>query len=372
MLPSQIHKRINFNFDKQKLIFDTSQELFSFAKVDDGTKELLNSLRKDSNLNYEKVLDLGCGYGVIGIFLKKKFENSEILCTDRDSLAVEFTQHNAKLNNVSIDVKSSLDFQEIKDKFSLIITNFPAKLEKNGLEYFIAKSSEHLEKDGTLAMVIVKELEDSMDEILKNENILASFKEKSKNYSVFHLKFKEKIEDTKFSYSDGELDLELGENIYPIHTTSALREFDTPHFITELIIEKVLNEKFNRYKQITVINPNQGIIPVAVAHPCLRDKIVLASRDLLQLKISSENLKLNAIGYFEEMNSDFPQNKGDLLIWGLHEENHKEVLEKLGIYRKNFKKIILGGRLQVVNRILQVLKLEPKKEIRGKYCVVEI
>lgn len=372
MLKSQIHKRINFNFDKQKLIFDTSQELFSFAKVDDGTKELLNSLRKNANLNYNKILDLGCGYGAIGIFLKKKFTNSEVLCVDRDSLAVEFTEHNAKLNNVSIDVKSSLDFQEIKYKFSLIITNFPAKLEKSGLEYFISKSSEHLEKDGTLAVVIVKELELPISEILQNENILVSFKQKSKNYSIYHLKFKEKIEATKFSYPDGELNLELGENIYPIHTTSALREFDTPHFITELIIEKIANEKFNKCKQITIINPNQGIIPVAVTHPISRDKIVLASKDLLQLKISSENLKLNDIEYFEEINSDFPQNKGDLLIWSLHDENHKEVLEKLEIYRKNFKKIILGGRLQVINRILQILKLEPKKENRGKYCVVEI
>lgn len=372
MLNSQIHKRINFNFDKQKIIFDTSQELFSFAKIDYGTKELLNSLRKNFNLNYEKILDLGCGYGVVGIFLKKKFTNSEILCTDRDSLAVEFTHHNADLNGVKIDTAHSLDFQEIKNKFSLIITNFPAKLEKNGLEYFIAKSSEHLEKDGTFVVVIVKELENSINEILKNENILVSFKQKSKNYSVYHLSFKNKILSKDLLYSDGELKLELDKHIYTLHTSHALREFDTPHFITQLIMEKIVNEKFNKYKQITILNPNQGIIPVAVAHFYSRDKIVLASRDLLQLKISSENLKLNAIKYSEEINSDIPQNKGDLLIWSLHEENHKEVLEKLEIYKKNFKKIILGGRIQVINRITTSLKIEPKKEIRGKYCVVEL
>jgi len=372
MLKSQIHKKISFNFDKQKLVFDTSQLLFSFAKVDDGTKELLNSLRKNPNLKYKNILDLGCGYGVIGIFLKNKFLNSEVLCTDKDSLAVDFTKHNANLNKVNIEVKPSLDFKSIHDNFSLIVANFPAKLEKNGLEYFITKSSEYLEKNGTLAIVIVSELENSINEILQNENISVSFKEKNKNYSIYHLNFKEQIKPNDNPYSLNEKFFIFSEAGMNIITSNVLREFDTPHFITKLIVEKILDERFNKYKQITIINPNQGIIPVATTHLYSKDKIVLTSRDLLELEISSENLKLNGIEYFETINSDFPQNKGDLLIWSLHEECHKEVLEKLEVYSKNFKKIIIGGRIQIVNRILQNLKLEPEKEILGKYCVVEI
>jgi 16S rRNA (guanine1207-N2)-methyltransferase len=370
MLPSQIHKKINFNFDKQKLVFDTSQELFSFAKVDDGTKELLNSLRKNSSLKYEKILDLGCGYGAIGIYLKKKFPNSRVLCTDRDSLAVDFTKHNANLNDVKIDVIPSLDFEEIKEQFSLILTNFPAKLEKEGLEYFIAKSSEYLEKNGTLALVIVKELDSSFVEILGNENIFVSFKEKSKNYSVYHLQFKERLKSNKDPYSQNEIKFEIGENSFLLKTSNALQEYDTPHFITEMVIGKILEEKFSKYKQIAIINPNQGFIPIALVNNN-PSNITLTSRDLLQLSISSKNLRDNSFKHFEIINSDFPQNKGDLLIWSLRDEGHKEVLEKLEVYRKNFKRILLGGRLQVINRVLQNLKLEPKKEIRGKYCVVE-
>jgi len=382
MLPSQIHKRINFNFDKQKLLFDTSQELFSFAKIDDGTKELLNSLRKNPTLNYKKILDLGCGYGPIGIYLKKKFPKSEILCTDRDSLAVEFTDHNAKLNEVKIEAIPSLDFTEIVNKFSLIVTNFPAKLEKKGLEYFIAKASEYLEKDGTFVVVIVKELENAMGEILsardpssdgKDEKIIISFKEKSKNYSVYHLKFEETISlnPKVHYYLDNETDFDVDGLIYLLHTSNSLQEFDTPHFITKLIMDKLLVQNL-RNMNITILNPNQGFIPLASIHLGYPEKIILASRDLLQLTLSSENLSMNAFNHFETVNSDFPQNKGDLLIWSLRDEGQKEVLEKLKTYRKNFKKIILGGRLQVINRILQNLKLEPKKEILSKYCVVEI
>lgn len=372
MLPSQIHKRINFNFDKQKLIFDTSQELFSFAKVDDGTKELLNSLRKNSNLDYKKVLDLGCGYGVIGIFIKNKFKDSEVLCTDRDLLATEFAKHNAELNSLKIDTIPSLDFEQIKGKFSLILTNFPAKLEKEGLEYFISKSSEHLEKEGILALVIVKELENAMGEILTNEKINVTFKEKSKNYFIYHLKFKEVINTETNPYTQNKISFQLDKNIFSLITSDALQEFDTPHFITELIIEKLSNPKYNLFKEVIILNPNQGFIPIALSHFCSRGKIILVSRDLLQLKISSENLKLNEVSRFEIINSDFPQNNGDLLIWSLRDESTKEILEKLSVFRKNFKKIVLGGRIQVINRITLNLKIEPKKEIRGKYCVIEL
>ena len=113
-------------------------------------------------------------------------------------------------------------------------------------------------------------------------------------------------------------------------------------------------------------------MPLAVLNFLFPKEIILSSRDLLSLKICKENLILNNFSGIFLDNSDFPQSKGDLLIWSLHDEGTKEILEKLLVLRKNFKKIILGGRIQVINRTTQNLKIEPKKEIRGKYCVVEL
>jgi len=362
MLSSQIHKRINFNFDKQKLVFDTSQELFSFAKVDDGTKELLNSLRKNPDLKYKKILDLGCGYGVIGIFLKNKFKDSEVLCTDRDSLAVDFAKHNAELNSVKIETLPSLDFTEVKDKFSLILTNFPAKLEKEGLEYFIAKSSEHLEKEGTLALVIVKELNTAIEEIIKNETISVTFKEKSKNYSVYHLKFKEKI-SSNFSYDSLRNEFILYDKRFILHTTHALREFDTPHIITGLIQEILVNKKFTN---VSIINPGQGLIPLFVKEICSTKEINLISNDLLQLKISSENLLKEGFSNSKIENSNFAKNKADVLIWSIYDEDDKTIAEKLKIYIKSFQKIIIGGRISVLSRVLKKLNINSKDQIKDK------
>ena len=349
MLPSQIHKRINFNFDKQKLVFDTSQELFSFAKVDEGTKELLNSLRKNPDLKYKKILDLGCGYGVIGIFLKNKFRDSEVLCTDRDSLAVDFAKHNAGLNSLKIDAIPSLDFQEIKGKFSLILTNFPAKLEKEGLEYFIARSSEHLEKEGTLALVIVKELNNSIEEIIKNESISVTFKEKNKNYSVYHLQFKEKI-SSNFSYSADKEDFYIYTKKVSLSTTKALREFDTPHIITDLILKILENKKFEK---VSIVNPNQGLIPLGVKEIFGVKEINLISNDLLQLNMSSNALLQEGFKNFKIANENLVSSKSDILIWSIYDEDDKTIYEKLKIYFKSFKKIVLGGRLPVLRRVLK-------------------
>ena len=95
---SLIKKRINFNWSGISTSFDSSQALFSSVDIDVGTQALLNSLRKNKAIDYSKVLDLGCGYGVIGIFLKKQDLSREVVLSDRDMLAVEFSQHNALLN----------------------------------------------------------------------------------------------------------------------------------------------------------------------------------------------------------------------------------------------------------------------------------
>jgi 16S rRNA (guanine1207-N2)-methyltransferase len=375
MLPSQIHKRINFNFEGQKLIFDTTRLLFSSAKVDEGTKELLNSLRKNKDINPKNILDLGCGYGAIGIFLKKVFSNSQVLCTDRDALAVEFTQHNAKLNNVEIEGKPSLDFQEIKEKFDFIACNFPAKLEAKGLKYFISQSSKHLNKNGIFSIIVVKELSEDLEGIIREfnsekEKIKVSFKEKKSSYSIFHISFSEELEVSEDPYFSEESSFQIERNIYPILTTKAIQEFDSLHFNTELILDFLHGLTF---ENVIIINPGQGFTAIASAHKKSLDKMILVSRDLLQLKISSENLELNAINRVETINKDFFEGKSDLLIWSIHDEDDKEIIEKIKLYRPNNKKILLAGRKVNLQRILKRLNIKIKQQSeKGKYLCVLI
>lgn len=375
MLQTQIHKRINFNFQGQKLLFDTSQELFSFAKVDDGTKELLNSLRKNPSINYRRILDFGCGYGIIGIFLKKIYPESEVLCSDRDSLAIDFAEHNAKLNEVKLQTITSLDYNHIYEKFSLIVCNFPAKLEKEGLKYFISESSQHLDKNGELAIVVVKELAEELENIIaeynaQREKIKISFKQQNADYLIYHLSFIEKLEKINFSYMENELSLQIEGNIYPLLTTFALREWDTPHFTTDIIISLI---KGLKYKDVSLINPGQGYSALAATHHKSLDRTILCSRDLLQLKISAENLELNGINKVELINEDLYDKQSDLLIWSIHDEDYETIQEKLKIYRNNCNKIIIAGKINLLNRLIKKEKIKVKTSLqKGKYLGILI
>ena len=123
---SLIKKRIIFNWSGISTSFDSSQALFSSVDIDVGTQALLNSLRKNKGIDYSKILDRGCGYGIIGIFLKKQDLSREVVLSDRDMLAVLFSQHNVLLNEVDVKVDHGLDYEGLgsDEKFSLIATKF--------------------------------------------------------------------------------------------------------------------------------------------------------------------------------------------------------------------------------------------------------
>ena len=87
MIKEFIKKRIDFNFGSQKLVFDLNQSLFSSYNIDEGTKILLNSLRKNKEIKYDKILDLGCGVGIVGIFLKNTNTGTDMNFVGQPGLA---------------------------------------------------------------------------------------------------------------------------------------------------------------------------------------------------------------------------------------------------------------------------------------------
>ena len=84
------------NIDEVNLKFKTCEGLFSFKSLDKGTEILLENLDIPEE---SKALDLGCGYGAIGIFLSKKLDCSVHL-TDDNALATYYAEQNLELNNV--------------------------------------------------------------------------------------------------------------------------------------------------------------------------------------------------------------------------------------------------------------------------------
>ena len=147
--------------------FHLSQGLFSSADVDVGTRLLLRELSGMIDLDAGagrpppgRVLDAGCGVGVIGICAAATLPGSPLVrCQDRDELARLFTLRNAAGNGVSLDARTEpLLAGDVP--WDLILSNVPAKAGTPVLEDFVSRSLGLLNPGGRVAVVVVQPLAD--------------------------------------------------------------------------------------------------------------------------------------------------------------------------------------------------------------------
>jgi 16S rRNA (guanine1207-N2)-methyltransferase len=82
-------KEISSTVNNNKYLFITDNGVFSKNKIDFGTRLLLNEIDIDGP---RKIVDYGCGYGVIGIVLKKKYPEAQLFFVDSNRRAVELTK----------------------------------------------------------------------------------------------------------------------------------------------------------------------------------------------------------------------------------------------------------------------------------------
>lgn len=127
--------------------------IFSLDELDFGTKLLIENSKIKSN---SKVLDLGCGYGIVGIALKRKNTDIDITLIDINDRAVKLALKNCEDNNIDARVIKSNIFDNpkiINEKFDVILTNPPFSAGKKVCIDFIKQSYTHLNKEGLLQLV---------------------------------------------------------------------------------------------------------------------------------------------------------------------------------------------------------------------------
>ena len=134
--------------------FNTDNGVFSKGELDFGTKLLLDNVLK---LNISgNILDLGCGYGPIGIVLKKILNVNVTMC-DINNRAIHLSKMNAKKNGVVVDIINSDGFDNISEEFDYIISNPPIRVGKKKLYELLINAKVHLKKNGDLIIVVRKE-----------------------------------------------------------------------------------------------------------------------------------------------------------------------------------------------------------------------
>ena len=154
---TSVNKLVALNINNMKMIFETSPNVFSPGKVDKGTLFLLETICRESLIpNEGRVLDLGTGYGVIGVFLAKKNPRLTVYMIDVNESALRLARLNSKLNQVESRVKiiESNIYQSLeKTLFNTIYSNPPISAGWRVLEETILKAPEHLSKKGYMLMV---------------------------------------------------------------------------------------------------------------------------------------------------------------------------------------------------------------------------
>ena len=129
--------------------------VFSKDRFDYGTRVLLENVDIDSLSG--KVLDLGCGIGVVGIILGTINKDINIDMVDINERAISLTKNNLRLNGINNNVFSSDVYANVKCKYDYIITNPPIRAGKNVVRKFLLGSYDYLNDNGMLYFVMRKD-----------------------------------------------------------------------------------------------------------------------------------------------------------------------------------------------------------------------
>ncbi|MBO1923298.1 methyltransferase [Thiomicrorhabdus sp. 6S3-12] len=144
------------------LKFATTWGIFSPREIDSGTDLLLRYLEIKED---EVALDIGCGYGPIGLAIAASAPQGEVHMVDKDFVAVEYANKNAELNHLShakAYLSNGLSNVPKDLEFTTVISNIPAKVGKEMLSIMLHDIHQQLAPGGQLVVVTINGLRDYM------------------------------------------------------------------------------------------------------------------------------------------------------------------------------------------------------------------
>ncbi len=136
-----------------EITIEAENVVFSPKALDKGTELMLKHIELKPD---DKVLDLGCGTGVVGIAVAKEIGEDRVVLVDVDVQALECTVVNARLNGLNaLDIQESDGFSDVADTdFSLILSNPPYHTDFAVAKHFIEDGKRHLRIGGKMVLVV--------------------------------------------------------------------------------------------------------------------------------------------------------------------------------------------------------------------------
>lgn len=340
-LDALVNKTVDFAYRGAKLKFDLSHALFSSYDIDAGTRLLLKEIAHEPGIvDAHRVLDAGCGAGVLGISLAASCPDMDVVMHDRDFRAVAFSHRNAKRNGLSstmfdpdgnelipcethrfakvkvaarprasILVEPALIGEEdARGPYDAVVANLPAKAGAKLLSrYFRDISKNLLNPGGFFAFVIVTPLAESALQWCKNEDLEMIRKISTKNHLVCITQTSERTAirearapsgstrvDTPHwlaSYIRSHAKCTIANATLEWDGIQGLPEFNEPSYATVCMLtlaQKALAGQLVR--RALIIEPGVGIVPLWIGKVLGSSEIILRSHDFLALSASLHNV----------------------------------------------------------------------------------
>jgi 16S rRNA (guanine1207-N2)-methyltransferase len=304
----RLKKTVTLAVAGRRLELGVAQDLFSSHEVDVGTRLLLRTLATPEHGPRRLVLDLGCGYGPLGLGLRAAGAGRVVHLVDRDALAVDYSRENAARNRLDgVEAYASLGYADVRASgFDLIAANIPAKVGAPVVEHLLLAARGLLAPGGLVAIVVIAPLRPDVAAILEGSpEVEVVFRRATASYAVFHYRFHGQGPATAAPegpegpvpglevYERSRLALDRKGVKVQLRTAYGLPEFDSLSFVTELVADAVLRLADRPPRTALVLHPGQGYLPSLLWAAMAPEEIRLVDRDLLALRFSRLNLLAN-------------------------------------------------------------------------------
>lgn len=277
----------------------TGEGVFSGAGIDPGTAFLLRWLATHPQVQAsQRVLDLGCGYGPLALWLAAAAPARRVTAVDRDALAVECTRLGADANDLGerVVAEGSLGYDDVGgEPVDLIVSNIPAKIGPAALGHLLLDARFHLADAGVVSVVVVDRLAAEVTAVLADPAVEVLDHRANRSYATWTYRF---VGDPSAAdprggfdrgvYRRGRAPFEVGRVRWEASTSYAVAEFDTLSHGTGAAVELLAARPLPG--PVAVVGVGQGHTALAVGATTGADvELRLVDRDLLALRTAAAN-----------------------------------------------------------------------------------
>ena len=273
--------------------------VFSSFQVDRGTRALVAAMAARGR-TWDWALDLGCGYGPIGLYLAAAGLARHVEAVDRDAVAVAFCRHNAEANGLGqqLAARGAIAYEGFEPRhYDVIATNLPAKAGEPVHRLMLLGAQPHIRPGGEVWAVVVAPLAPRIEEILAAGAVDVLAAVAKGGHVIYNYAFTGRPDVPDAPYLRGRVSFCWRKHAYALDALHGLKEFDTRSWATDLLLEAFRHlARRQAVGGLVVCNGQQGHLPILACRlaPGIRD-VTLVSRDLIALQAARVNLL--AAGY---------------------------------------------------------------------------